>query len=194
MQSPIKFFFDVETTGVNPRRNSIHQISFLVEVAGEVVERRNFHIRPHPKAEIEEAALQIAGKTKEELLSYPEMGVAFPEIMKFVTRYVSPYEKERVYLVGFNNRRFDDDFFKTLFELCGNTYFFAYFWPDTLDALVLASQYLIDRRVNMPSFKLKHVAIELGLVIDPERLHDAAYGVEVTRQIYRIVTGLELEI
>ena len=59
---------------------------------------------------------------------------------------------------------------------------------------VLASQYLLKRRASMPSFKLKRVAKELGIVVEEESLHDAYYDVKLTRQIYRIVTGLQVEI
>ena len=45
----------------------------------------------------------------------------------------------------------------------------------------------------MPSFKLKRVAKELGILVEEEKLHDAVYNVYLTREIYRIVTGLELE-
>ena len=61
--------------------------------------------------------------------------------------------------------------------------------------MVLASQYLIgQRRKDMPSFKLHRVADELGLFVDKERLHDSMYDVYLTREIYRIVTGLEEEL
>jgi len=60
--------------------------------------------------------------------------------------------------------------------------------------MILASQYLIPRRAKMESFKLKRVALELGLEVDESRLHDAHYDIALTRSIYRIVTGLEYEL
>ena len=46
----------------------------------------------------------------------------------------------------------------------------------------------------MPSFKQHRVARELGIEVDEDRLHDASYNVELTRGIYRIVTGLDIEL
>ena len=46
----------------------------------------------------------------------------------------------------------------------------------------------------MPSFKQQRVAKELGVQVDDSRLHDALYDVNLTREIYRIVTGLEMEL
>jgi hypothetical protein len=45
----------------------------------------------------------------------------------------------------------------------------------------------------MPSFKLSIVAKELGLLIDEDRIHEAGYDVHLTREVYRIVTGLQIE-
>jgi DNA polymerase-3 subunit epsilon len=60
--------------------------------------------------------------------------------------------------------------------------------------MVLASQYLIDRRYRMKDFKLMTVAQEVGLVVDEARLHDANYDIELTRGVYRIVTGVDYEL
>ena len=47
-------FFDLETTGTNPGRNGIHQISGQVVIDGIVKESFDFHVQPNPKAAIEE--------------------------------------------------------------------------------------------------------------------------------------------
>ena len=45
-------FFDLETTGVNPGKNGIHQISGTVEIDGVEQEKFDFHVQPNPKAVI----------------------------------------------------------------------------------------------------------------------------------------------
>lgn len=67
-------FFDLETTGVNPGKNGIHQISGMIEIDGVEKERFDFHVQPNPKAIIEEQALSVAGVTREQVLAYPSMG------------------------------------------------------------------------------------------------------------------------
>ena len=52
-------FFDLETTGTNPARNGIHQISGQIVIDGKKVEDFDFHVQPNPKAQIEEAALPL---------------------------------------------------------------------------------------------------------------------------------------
>lgn len=66
-------FYDLETTGTKYWRNGIHQLSGLVVIDGEVKEEFDFHVQPNPKAEIEEAALQVAGVTREQIMAYPPM-------------------------------------------------------------------------------------------------------------------------
>ena len=52
-------FFDLETTGTNPARHGIHQISGIVEIDGVEQERFDFKVRPNPKAEILDEALAV---------------------------------------------------------------------------------------------------------------------------------------
>lgn len=190
-----KIFYDVETTGVNYKKNAMHQLVGLVEVDDEVVESFDFKLRPHPKAEITPEALRICGKTEEELKAYPPTAVGHRDFKTLLARHVDKYDKaSKAYLVGFNNRFFDDQFLRKHFELQSDDFFNAWFWGDTLDVFVLASEYLIDRRPGMSSFKLHRVATTLGLEADKSKTHDAFYDVNLTRQIYRIVTGREIEL
>lgn len=191
----IKVFYDLETTGVDVRKHSIHQIAGLIEINDEVVEKFNIFSKPHPKALIDEGALRACRKTQEELLSYPDMKYAHKEFKAILGKYIDPFDpRQKAWGVGFNNRYFDDVFLRAWFKQNGDEFIGSWFWTDTLDTLVLASQYLIHRRAAMPSFKQHRVALELGIVVDEDRLHDASYDVELTRGIYRIVTGLDIEL
>lgn len=192
----VKVFYDTETTGVKHWRHSIHQLSGLIEVDDEVVDTFDYRLAPHPKALIDPAALAIAGVTEEEILAYPKADIAIAQFTKLLRKYIDPYDsKSKAYLVGYNSARFDGDFLRTAFDLVGNSYFMAYFFAEPIDVMVLAGQYLMGpRRLAMPSFKLKRVALELGIVLDESKLHDGVYDTQITRQIYRIVTGIDIEI
>lgn len=191
----IKIFYDVETTGVDHRKHSIIQLAGLIEKDDEVVDQFDYLIKPHPKAAIEPEAMAVNKRTVEEIMGFPEMGVVLKEFKKKLGLYVDRYDKQsKIMLVGFNNNAFDNFFLRNMFELCGDQFFNSWFYGNTLDVSVLASQYLLSRRPAMPTFKLKRVALELGIEIEKDRLHESVYDVELTRQIYRIVTGLEIEI
>jgi DNA polymerase-3 subunit epsilon len=194
MNRVIKMFYDLETTGTNSKKHSIHHISGLIEVDGEVDLVFDYKVRPHQKAVIEQEAMTICGVTAVEISKYPTMKSVHKKIQVMLSTYVDRFDNtDKIFLVGFNNRSFDDDFFRKFFELNDDPYFNAWFWSDSHDVMVLASVYLQERRYRMPAFKLKSVAKELGLIVDESKLHEADYDIELTREIYRIVTGLELE-
>ena len=190
-----KLFYDLETLGDDHRKHSIHQLSAIVEIDGVVLETIDLKFRPHPKSLFDDEAMRISKVTKNLVLGYPEMASQKKAFCDILGQYVDKYKKNDCFvLVGFRNTSFDDLFLRKLFELCGDNYFNSYFFSNSLDASVLATQYLGDRRLHMPSFKLSRVAIEMGLVVDKERLHEAMYDVELTRDIYRISVGEEIEL
>ena len=194
MASIVKIFYDIESTGLNEYKHSIHQIAGLVDIDNEIVEKFDFKTRPHPKALIEPEALSTCKVTKEQILAYPDMKEAYKKFSLLLGRYVDKFDpKQKAWLIGFNNRSFDDRFLFPWFAQNGDTYAGSWFYFG-LDVQSLAAQYLLNRRANMPSFKLKRVALELGLEIDQDRLHDASYEVELTYKIYRIVTELDYEL
>lgn len=188
-------FYDVETTGLSYLKHSIHSLAGLVEIDGEVVEEFDFKLRPHPKAKVDPAALKIGGVTLEEIQAYPDQAETFKAFAAMVDKYVDRFDaSDGFFLAGFNNARFDDLFLRMLYNLNGDEFFDAAFWNQPLDVMTLAGNYLKRRRGRMPSFKLKRVAMELGIELDETRLHKAKYDIELTRKIYRIVTGIEYEL
>jgi len=190
-----KIFFDLETTGTNYTKHSIHQIAGMVELDNEVVETFNIKVRPHPKAIIDPVAMNVCGITAEQILAYPDMKEGYRQLVAILGKYIDPYNpKDKAWLVGYNNRAFDDPFLRKWFEHNGDSFMGSWFWSDSLDVLSLASEYLLDRRARMNSFKLHRVAWELGIVVEKERLHEAGYDVHLTREIYRIVTRREVEL
>lgn len=191
----IKIFYDVETTGLNYKKHNLHQLAGYVEINGKIVEAFDIRSKPHPKAEITKEALCACKLTKEEIMAYPEMSEGYREFIRILSNYIDKFNpKIKAWLIGFNNRYFDDSFLRSWFELNGDEYINSWFWGNTIDAMVLASQYLLKRRINMPSFKQKRVAKELGIEVDETKLHDALYDAYLTRKIYRIVTGEEIEL
>lgn len=186
-----KFFYDVETTGINWRRCSIHQLSFIIEIDGIVIEKGTLHIRPHDKADIEQEALSVGGVTEEQIRAYPTMEEQFESLSNTLSKYVDKYDKgDKFHMIGFRNASFDDDFLKKYFDLMKSKFYF-YFFSNSLDVSCLATEYLLTIRADMPTFKLSRVAKTLGIDVDDEKLHDADYDVYLTREIYLVVKTTE---
>jgi DNA polymerase-3 subunit epsilon len=182
-------FFDLETTGVDPKLCAIHQLSGIIEIDGEIKETFNFKLKPFNGALIEKSALEIAGVTEEQIHNYPSYVDVQNQFLNLMRKYVSAYDKlDKFFLCGFNNASFDNHFLRAWFSLCGDKYYGSWFWPNTLDVMVLATQKLLEMRYSMPNFQLKTVAASLKVQVDQQKLHDAVYDVELTRQIYHLVT------
>lgn len=195
MNKIVKMFYDLETTGLEEGKHGIHHISGCIEVNDEVVEKFDFKVKPFPKAVIEPEALAVGKVTLEQIMAYEPMEKVYKKMLIMLGKYVDRYNpKEKIFLVGFNNAKFDDPHLRKWFEQNGDTFFGSWFYGEALDVRILAAQYLKDRRANMPSFKLVRVAKEIGIEVDEDKLHDAEYDIYLTREIYRIVTGLEIEL
>lgn len=190
------FYFDLETTGLKFWRNGIHQISGEIEIDGETKETFNFNVKPFHACEIEEEALKVAGITKETLQTYSEMKQVYLQIESMLSKYVDKFDKnDKFHLVGYNNSYFDNPFFRAFFVQnavdkksadYGN-YFGSWFWSDSIDVMVLASNKLINERNKLENFKLSTVAKYLGISVDETKLHDAFYDIYLAKEIYKLI-------
>lgn len=182
------FFYDLETTGTNPGRNGIHQISGEIVIDRKSVETFDFKVQPNPKAQIEDAALAVGGVTREQIMAYPPMGQVYTQLVTMFAKYVNKYDKtDKFHLVGYNNRGFDDNFLRGFFLQNGDNYFGSWFWADSIDVLVLASTFLANRRAELPNFKLATVADFLGIDTTAGKLHDASFDIYVTKAVFDFI-------
>jgi len=184
------FFYDLETTGLNFKTNAIHQISGMIVVDGEVRERFEFKVQPHFGAVIDDAALVVSNRTKEEILAYPPIKQVYAKLFALFTKYVDRFDRfDKYVLAGYNNLSFDNHFFREFVtKHCDDKYYGSYFWSNSIDVFALASDHLKDERHKMSDFKLRSVAKQLGIEVDESKLHDAQYDIELTYQIYLKVT------
>lgn len=168
-------FFDLETTGVKFWRNGIHQIGGIVDIDGQEAERFDIRLAPNPAATIEQEALDVAGVTLEQVQSYQPMEDGYRQLVSILSKYVDKFDKrDKMYLVGYNNAGFDNSFLRALFQQCGDKYFGSWFYPNC---------------------KLMTVAKTMGIEIDENKLHDATYDIELTRDIfYRIIGKMDIKL
>jgi DNA polymerase-3 subunit epsilon len=190
-----KIFYDVETTGLDSVSNGIHQLSGCIEIDGVVVEWFNFNVRPFPTDIIDSEAIKISNVSIEKIMGYEKPEIVHKKFIDLLGKHVGKYNKQdKLFLIGYNNSRFDDQFLRSWFGKNNDKYYGSWFWPNTIDVMSLASNFLVNNRVNMVNFKLKTVAKEFGLNVDESKLHDALYDIELTRGIYNIVNEPILKI
>lgn len=174
---------DVETTGTNHWQHSIHQISGMIIIDGEIKETFDFKVAPHPKAKIDPKALEVSGVTEEQIRAYPPQATVYAQLIDIFSKYVDKYDKlDKFFFAGYN-AIFDNNFVRAFFVQNGDEYFGSWFWAGCLDAMVLALYILTGVRHKMKNFQLATVAEFLGIEVDESKLHDATYDNYLTYQV-----------
>lgn len=174
-------FFDVETTGTNPEKCSIVQLSGLIDIDGEVVEEFNFDVRPDPDAEISPDALDVIGKTKEQLKAYPPAAQAYLDFMKVLDRHVDKYDRADKFFPAGYNVRLDLDFLQWFFKKRGNKYGTGTYqnWR-AIDVMQIVHYLNFVGKLNLENYKLgtlcNHFKIEI-------KAHDSLSDIRATRAL-----------
>jgi len=178
-------FFDTETTSVDTVNGAMHQLTGCIEIDGVVKEEFDFHIQPFKDALIEPKALEVGGVTLEQIMEYDLHTTVYSNFVVMLDKYVDRYnKKDKMFLCGYNNASFDNQFLRNMFTRNHNNYFGSYFWSSPLDVFILASFRLMGARKYMPDFKQGTVAKALGIEVDDTKLHNALYDLSILRQIF----------
>jgi DNA polymerase-3 subunit epsilon len=177
-------FFDLETTGVDSQACGIHQIAGLIEIDGKVVDQINIKTRPLATDVIMPSAMEVCGVTEDQIRAYPLASLGYSDLTRTLDRYVDKWnKKDKFFLVGYNNTAFDNQFLRKWWQ---SVYFGSYFWPNSIDVMVLATLDTLNFRGGFANFRLATVAEYYGIA--PEgQLHDALTDVCMTRAIYNAI-------
>lgn len=186
--------YDLETTGLDKIKHGIHQISYKIFTKSndgyKYTEIIDIKMRPAIEKEFDPKAM--ISVTKEEILQRElSEKEGFKQFMNVVDSFIDKYSRtDKFHLVGFNNRKFDDDFLRQWFSENDSKYYGSYFWSDSIDLSAIASMLLRDQRKEMENFKLATVCKNLGIPVNETRLHDSKYDLELTIQLYNIVNRI----
>lgn len=130
-------FIDTETGGVNAEKSALIQLSGIIEVDGTEKEKFNFYIKPFENSELNEKALEVQGRTLEELGTekYIDENIIYKKFLEILDKYIDKYDKNDKFIVAGYNVKFDIDILKALFERNNNKFLFSYFNSSMLDPL-----------------------------------------------------------
>ena len=186
----MKFLYlDTETTGVNPREDSIFQISCIyvdTEDLSNGPQEYDFKLAPYKNKGLSPMAKEKTGMTDEEINSYPPQDLVFEEFREKICAKVNSRDRrDKMFLLGYNIS-FDDDFLREWFSFNGDRYYGSYFWNPCLDAMTLAGMRLMATRPFMPNFQLSTVYKALTGK-DLEGAHNAMADVRAVKEIFDIL-------
>lgn len=177
-------YFDVETTGTDSTIHNLTQLAGMIEIDGEVVEEFNLDVQPLKFDTISSKALEITGKTVEELRTYPTYPEAYKSFMDIVQKHVNKFDKEdKLYPCGYNVQ-FDIGFLRQFF-LDNNDKFYGslmnYKYIDPLGILYYL-EYL--GAIKLSNYKLSTVCEHFEIPIDA---HDAMSDIRATRELLKLL-------
>lgn len=197
--TPMKlFYFDIETTGAEPVLDSIHHLAIIIEINGQIKLRESLLVQPREMADLPEDYQTPDSKiTKTQLANtevYAPPAQALAQLCQMLERYVNPADPaDRFFVVGYATEQTKVPFLRELFEE-GPQRYENYFYTGSMDARVLATQYLWSRRAEFRDFSLPEVFKALGgsrtikKVLMGKQEHDATSEVEMARQVYKHIT------
>lgn len=186
------FSFDLETSGLGPVKNGIHQIAGRIYVDFKLQKEFYQDVKLMSNDIAEPKALEVSGKTVSDITSdsHCDPRKLYQAIIKALSAHCDKFDKtDKFFLMGYNNQSFDNDFLRQFFAKNGDNYFGSWFWSAGLDVMILAQQYLIMDRHLMPNFQLGTVAAHLGFDADEKELHNAFFDLNLHEAIYQKVTG-----
>ena len=186
---PVKMlFFDTETTGLDPVKNSLFQIALIVEIDEQIKFRKSYYARPLAGTIASPEALKINKVTVEQLRDMPPAEETFKKIRDDISPFLNGSRFDKFILSGYNSGPFDIPFFKTWVEkIAGFTEYNKMFWVGGVDVMDFALWKLRKTRGNMVNFKQETVARELGIKVDENLSHEGMYDVCTCYNIFRAI-------
>ena len=176
-------FIDTETGGVNPEKAALIQLSGIIRIDKKDVEKFNFYIKPFENSEVTEKALEVQGRTWEELKTdkYVEEKEVYKQFIELLDKYVDKYDRTDKFVVAGYNVRFDVDILKAFFQRHGNNFLFSYLDSSMLDPLysirlLQIAEVLPVLENNKLETWCKHFGIEL-------KAHDSLEDIEATKKL-----------
>lgn len=177
-----KLFLDTETTGTTSN-SAIVQIAGMVEVGG-VTREFDIKMRPHVGADISEKALEIIGKSLEEINSYQSPEDASKEFEKILREFVDPFNKNDKFVLYGHNIQFDFTKLMEWYNRIGNKYLGSLisfkFNFDTLQ--MMKNLQLLEVIEFLPNNKLETCCEAFGIELNGA--HDALNDIRATKKLY----------
>jgi len=189
-------WMDTETTGLTGiecpgcgYQNAMIQFAGIIDIDGKVMAELSFAVRPFNRAKVEKVAMEVNGKSVQQIVRYPAAGIGLGELKKHMGRFVNKYDPADKFVPAGYRVDFDTDFVRTAFEKAGDKYFGSWFFNCSLDVRSIVSLAILKKNLRLANWKLGTVCEAYGVQLTDA--HDALADVRACRELYyRIVEEL----
>lgn len=178
------FFFDTETTGLDPIKNDIIQIAYIIEIDGKVVEEGNMELQPFDYTTIDPKVIEMSFRTVANLKQYQPPKDAYLKLGKVLAKYVDKFDKKDKFIPAGYHVQFDLQFLREFWFKNNDKYFGSYFDYHILDPIT--SLYLMAHKnlIKVPDFHLETICTYFKI---PINAHDAFSDIKATREVIKKV-------
>ncbi len=175
------FYLDAETTGLDPKKNDIIQLAYLIEIDGEVKEEGDIYCQPFDYNTVNAKALEVNQLSTAKIKEFPTPQEAYGKLIKILDKYVDKYDKKDKFSPAGYNAGFDTNFLKQFFFKNNNKYYGAYFDYHILDPSVLL--FILEYRglLKLENYKLETVCKHFGIEL---KAHNAMSDIKATREVF----------
>ncbi len=180
-------WIDLETGGLDPKRNPILQLAVLMEdEEGKIADTFFSYIRPDGRLKIEADALEVNGITLQQLRDEPPEYMVMEHLIKFLKSH--KVGTKQFEFCGYNSR-FDMDFFVAMFKRSKYQYwhYFNYYDVDVFALVkilgITGKRYDEQKDTWVDCKKLSCICEMFD--IDIENAHDAIDDIKATRKLFK---------
>ena len=177
-------FLDVETTGLIAKKNDIVQFSAIIEYDGVVVDSIDIKMQPENYRNVSLRALDVQGKTIEDLKSYMSARDGYFAMANFIDSHVDRFcVADKLFPIGYNVN-FDISFLEEKFKKNGDSFLFSRIGApiDVLPVVRMLSG--CGKIKGLQNHRLETVCLRFGIEI---QAHDSSSDVAATRALYRLI-------
>ncbi len=181
-------YIDTETTGLYPNKHGLTQVAAIVVIDGKEIDRVNLSINPETyrtfTPQIDDKALEIQGKTREEIALHHGSNWQFQKFAADIGIHLGAEDK-KFQIVGYNTS-FDIGFIKAWLK-DNDAKFSDYFTYKDVDVFALVKHLrLLGLMGDCENDKLATVCEHFGIEIDA---HDAMNDIVATRELYKYIVN-----
>ena len=178
-------YFDVETTGLDPTIHDIIQLSYILEVDGDIVCSDTFQVRPANPERADPAALAVHGISIETMMAYRDAKACKVSWEEQWANHIDKYDPSDKALPCAYNGAFDLGFLSEFYQRENDRYLGSWIsLKDLLDPLAVLRFLRAGEMLCSPDLKLSSVARHYGIEL---HAHDAQSDTRALREISRIL-------
>lgn len=187
-------FIDTESGSTRAYNTALLQVSMILydTEKKKFIDKYNSYVKPFDSDPTpEDGALEVNHIIREDINTFPDPITVQTGIINTMDRHIDKFNKEqKIFFVAYN-APFDLEVMQKFWKKCNDqagtpkNYFGSYFWRQPIDVMILANDYLKEKRGSMKNFKLITVAETLGIQVNESELHDSLEDVKVMIKAYK---------